>query len=356
MSDKKKAAQAKGREMNPHSLRIALTNKLNRRIEANGELSFPATPGMLEHYLKTLNTFFGLIARSFTDDELGRLREILGRRLTAAYEESVHSRVVVKYQTELPPHPGIAYTVSTLSLTIADEYERWVNTREAPLFGSHADTRILHAAAELGQPADVPVLDVGAGTGRNTLPLARAGYPTDACELAPALANELRKAIEAEKLPVSVFEGDVLDEGLGLPLGKYKLVALAEVVASHFTRVEQVRALAKRVADLLQPGGVFLFNAFIATGGFVPDKAVREVSHVSWCCVFTRKEMDEAMEGLPFARVADESVHDFELAHLPKEAWPPTGWFVNWAQGSDLFALPAGRAPVELRWLSYKRV
>lgn len=325
-------------------------------MEANGELSFPATPSMVEHYLKVLNNFFASLSRGFTADELARLREILVRNLENAYADSPHSRVVIRYQTETPPHPGISYTVSMLPVSIADEYEKWVHTRSAPLFGSHADAKILHAAAELGAPADVPVLDVGAGTGRNSLPLARAGYPTDALELAPALVAELRKAVVAENLPIGIYEGDVLDESLGVPLGKYKLVALAEVIASHFTSVAQVRALATRIADLLAPGGVLLFNAFVATGGFEPDRAVREVSHISWCCAFTRRELAQAMEGLPFASVADESVHDFEHEHLPPTAWPPTGWFVNWSQGSDLFDIPPGRAPVELRWLSYRRM
>jgi hypothetical protein len=40
---------------------------------------------------------------------------------------------------------------------------------------------------------------------------------------------------------------------------------------------------------------------------------------------------------------------------LPKEHWPPTGWFEQWSSGGDLFDLPLGRAPVELRWLAYRK-
>ena len=58
---------------------------------------------------------------------------------------------------------------------------------------------------------------------------------------------------------------------------------------------------------------------------------------------------------LPFERVTDESVLEFEHEHLPAEAWPPTGWFVPWVAGQDLFDIPENRSPVELRWLSYRR-
>ena len=60
-------------------------------------------------------------------------------------------------------------------------------------------------------------------------------------------------------------------------------------------------------------------------------------------------------EGLPFERVTDESVLEYEKEHLPAEAWPPTGWFVPWVAGQDLFDIPENRSPVELRWLAYRR-
>jgi len=40
---------------------------------------------------------------------------------------------------------------------------------------------------------------------------------------------------------------------------------------------------------------------------------------------------------------------------LAEEAWPPTGWYDDWSQGLDVYALPAGKAPMELRWLTFRR-
>jgi hypothetical protein len=77
--------------------------------------------------------------------------------------------------------------------------------------------------------------------------------------------------------------------------------------------------------------------------------------------LFTRRELEEASQGLPFVCVSDESSYAFEQQHLPRDAWPPTGRFPDrshwshWSRGSELFELPAGTAPHELRWLVYRR-
>ena len=33
------------------------------------------------------------------------------------------------------------------------------------------------------------------------------------------------------------------------------------------------------------------------------------------------------------------------------DAWPPTGWFVEWTRGVDIFNLPVGKTPVDMRWV-----
>ncbi len=352
---KKPAPQKRLRETNANALKAALVPRISRRIESTAEISFPCAPSMIDHFEKTLAGIFAHLGRTFSEAELANLRRILEKKLAAGFAESPYSRVVVKDNTEPPPHPGLSYKITTQSSSIGDEYERWVATRDPPLFGTHPDAKVMKLAAEIGPPAEVAVLDVGAGTGRNTLPLARAGHPTDAVEIAPALAAVLRKEVADAKLQVEVFEGDFLDEALPVPAGRYKLVVLAEVVASHFREPAQLRTLAERAAHVMAPGGVLLFSAFVPMDGYKPDATARQLAQIAWCSIFTRHEIERAFEGLPFERVSDDSVHDFEKEHLPAEAWPPTGWFVNWSLGGDLFALPEGRAPVEMRWLAFRR-
>jgi 2-polyprenyl-3-methyl-5-hydroxy-6-metoxy-1,4-benzoquinol methylase len=355
VKDAKKGGGKAPLETNAVALRVSLLPRAARLIKAEGELRLPCLPSMLEQHQKTLLTIFEQLGRPFTADEAGQLRRIIEKKLPEGFAKSQYARLLVKYRTEPPPHPGIDYEISIAHRTIEEEYAEWVEQRDPPLFGAHPDAKVMKLAGELGGPKDVAVLDVGAGTGRNTLPLARAGYPTDAVEIAPALAKVLRAEAKKERLAVDVLEGDILDTTLAIEHGKYKLIVLAEVVASHFRDVDQVRRLAERAVDLLAPGGILLFSAFLAQGGYKPDQLAREFSQTAWCTIYTRAELDRAMEGLALDRVADESVHDYEKQHLPPEQWPPTGWFVQWSLGSDVFGVPVGRAPLELRWLSYRR-
>jgi SAM-dependent methyltransferase len=174
-------------------------------------------------------------------------------------------------------------------------------------------------------------------------------------ELAPALAAVLREELQKQGLAdVRVFEGDILDPNLEIPAKRYRLVVLAEVVASHFRDAAQLRRLFESAQKVLAPGGLLVFSAFLTSDGYKPDAAARELSQVFWCCLFTRRELADATAGLPFERVSDESVSEFEHEHLPESAWPPTGWFAEWTGGQDLFDLPEGHPPMELRWLVYR--
>jgi len=213
----------------------------------------------------------------------------------------------------------------------------------------------MDVARSLGQAPEISILDAGAGTGRNTLPLAREGFQVDALEPTPALCNVLKEAVAAENLPVGVVQANILDAELTTPRPSYRLLVLSEVVASHFRDVEQLRRLFEAAARLLEPGGVLLLNAFLSDGGYKPDELARQFSQVLWACLFTRRDFELATEGLPFERVADESAAEYERAHLPEGQWPSTGWYEGWSGGQDLFDLPAERAPMELRWLVYKR-
>jgi SAM-dependent methyltransferase len=349
------AAKKPDRETNPTVLKQGMLRRLPRRTSATGQIVWPVVPSLLDHYATQCHTIFAALGRVFSATEMARVKEILKDKIDKGFARSPYSKVVVDYKTDPPPKTTLTYTISYRVITIADEYAEWVKNRTPPLFGAHPDTKIMELAASLGSPSEVTALDVGAGTGRNTIPLAKAGYATDAVELAPALAQVLREDVEKAGLAVRVFEGNALDPELPVPRGHYKMVVLAEVVASHFRSVAELRTLFERAAEWLAPGGTLLFSLFLTSGGYKPDALAREMSEVMWCCLFTRHDLDQATEGLPFTRTGDESVHDFEQAHLPETAWPPTGWFVQWTRGLDLFDIPADKSPLELRWVSYRR-
>jgi SAM-dependent methyltransferase len=70
--------------------------------------------------------------------------------------------------------------------------------------------------AELARAAPDGVLDVGAGTGRVALPLARAGHAVTALDIDPALLAVLTE--RAEDIPVTTLAADAQDFALDAPV------------------------------------------------------------------------------------------------------------------------------------------
>jgi SAM-dependent methyltransferase len=336
-------------------LRQAILRKVPTRIIARGEILLPAVPALSDYYVELLDQTFRATGRIFTKDELDYLRQTLRTTAERAFATSPYSRIRVGYQTDPLPKTTLTWSVDVQPSTLEDEYAEWVNTRTPPLFGEHPDAKVMDLSRLLGAPKDCPVLDVGAGTGRNTLPLARLGHPTDAVELAPALARILREEAAKESLDITVFEGNILDASLPIARERYRMMILAEVIASHFRTVEQVRGVFAAADRVLAPGGVLVFSAFIAHDGYKPDDFARQLSQVMWCCVFTKGQIQEAASGLPFEQVSNESTAQYEKAALPPEHWPPTGWYEAWTAGQDLFDLNPSKSPMELRWLVYRK-
>jgi SAM-dependent methyltransferase len=212
----------------------------------------------------------------------------------------------------------------------------------------------MELAKSLDASVECPVLDVGAGSGRNTLPLAKLGFSTDAVEVTPALARILREEAAKQHLKIQVFDGDVLDDSLPLPQNHYRLVVLAEVL-SHFRSLDDVRRLFVKADKLLRAGGFLLFNSFVARAGYEPNQLTRQVSQLMWSCLFTDDELREASSGLSFELVSSEPACEYEKARLPAQHWPPTAWFEAWSAGTALFDLPMDKCPMQLRWFVYRK-
>jgi SAM-dependent methyltransferase len=111
--------------------------------------------------------------------------------------------------------------------------------------GYSADLPYWHALAER---SDDPVLDIGAGTGRVALPLARAGHAVVALERDAALAAELAR--RAAALPVEVHCADACEFTLASP------VALAIVPMQTIHLLERRAAFFACARRALQPGGM----------------------------------------------------------------------------------------------------
>jgi SAM-dependent methyltransferase len=239
------------------------------------------------------------------------------------------------------------------------KYQNWRQQGgEESLFGAHPDARVLALAQTIPAPHSAPVLDIGAGSGRNAIPLARRGHPVDAIEITPRFLQQLQSVAAAQSLPLRVFAGDMFALENSLPADHYQLVVLAEVV-SDFREPAQLQKLMHLATRVLRPGGLMVFNMFLADEEFEPDELVRQLSVLAWACLFTRRELRAALVNATvdgaadsqLAIVADDSVVEFEKAHLPPEAWPPTSWFESWTSGRSIFPLAHGRPPAEMRWI-----
>jgi SAM-dependent methyltransferase len=334
------------------ALHKALVRRLNRQMRVSGDVLLPCVPAYLDEYMRRFAALFASLGKTFDDDELAQLRGYLAPRLEEGFRTSPQCRIRIVYKSQPYPSPAVDYTVALEEGSLADRYRDWLEEREPPLFGAHPDARVLAAAAALGAAGEAPILDVGAGTGRNALPLVRRGHPVDALEPVEAFGEVMRG--DAGSLPLRVVTGGAFDEGLPLEPGRYALVVAAEVV-THFRGAAELRRFMERVARWLRPGGVLLVSSFVAMGRYAPNLLAREMSDVAWSVFFTADELAAAVHGLPLVLEADDPVVEYERAHLPEGAWPPTSWYADWAQGFDVFGLRDGRPPIELRWLAYRR-
>ena len=87
----------------------------------------------------------------------------------------------------------------------------------------------------------------------------------------------------------------------------------------------------------------------------MPDGAALELGQQVYTAIFTEDQLNSAAADLPLKQVGNDSVHEYEKAHLPADGWPPTGWYPEWVNGLDLFDVPPEQSPIEMRWLVYQK-
>ncbi|WP_407662929.1 class I SAM-dependent methyltransferase [Mycolicibacterium helvum] len=332
-------------------LQSAMARRLHRRAIATGEISVPAVPGMLEEYVAMCAGLFESLGRGFSDEELDNLRYILNDQLNEAFAASPRSEIVITYNA--PVGMVVNYHVKCRWWSVEGAYENWIATREPPLFGSEPDARVWNLAGEAGDPRTYPILDLGAGTGRNALALARRGHPVDAVEMTPSFAETILVSAQRDSLAVRVLQRDIFAT-LDDLRRDYQLILLSEVV-SDFRSADQLRGVFDLASQCLAPGGRLLFNAFVAHRDYTPDEGALQLGQQCYTTIFTQPQMADALAGFPLTLVSDESVYDYEKEHLPAESWPPTSWYADWVSGQDVFDVPRADRPIEMRWLIYEK-
>lgn len=124
--------------------------------------------------------------------------------------------------------------------------------------GFGADIELLLNFAEV---VGDPILELGCGSGRLLLPLARAGFNVTGLDSSQPMLDRARTAIDAEELGerITLYEGDMLraDEAPGGPFG---LVIFSLNSLMHLTTPGQQRAALAAARKALDPRGQLIID------------------------------------------------------------------------------------------------
>jgi SAM-dependent methyltransferase len=101
--------------------------------------------------------------------------------------------------------------------------------------------------------SDGKALDLGCGSGFQTIALAELGFKVLGIDLCRALLDELRGRSAGRD--VDVFQGDMLDSRIYADRGPFELAVCMGDTLTHLQAVEDVSVLFRNVYKSLEPGG-----------------------------------------------------------------------------------------------------
>ena len=219
-------------------------------------------------------------------------------------------------------------------------------------FDDRVAARYDESAAEMFDPAVVePVVDflaelagagraleLGVGTGRIALPLARRGVPVRGIELSKAMVERLRAKPGGRDIAVTV--GDFATTTVD---GRFAVAYLVFNTISNLTTQAAQVACFRNVAAHLEPGGCFVVEVGIPELQRLPPGETVRAFHVSeTSCGFD--EYDVAAQGL--------TSHHFEIVDGQAER-VSVPFRYTWPAELDLMAELAGMSLRE-RWSGWK--
>ena len=191
----------------------------------------------------------------------------------------------------------------------------------------------------VGLAGDGRALELGIGTGRIALPLARRGVPVHGIELSKAMAAKLHEKPGSEDIGVTI--GDFATTTVD---GTFSVAYLVfNTISNLTTQAEQVSCF-RNVAAHLEPGGCFVIEVGIPELQRLPPGETFRVFHAS-----------ESHWGIDEYDVANQGLisHHFEVVDggLERNSVP---FRYTWPSELDLMAELAGMSLRE-RWGGWKR-
>ena len=95
-------------------------------------------------------------------------------------------------------------------------------------------------------------VDLGAGCGFQSIPLARAGYSVTAIDLDPKLLKELE--INSENLPIKSIQGDLLDFDKNIESGAELIICMTDTIVHLESKAKVISLFTKAFAALEHEG------------------------------------------------------------------------------------------------------
>lgn len=149
---------------------------------------------------------------------------------------------------------------------------------------------------ELARRTGGPVLEIGCGTGRVLLPLAKAGFTVVGVDVSPAMLAIAREKVKAHGLDrrIDLVECNALDLDLGRT---FPLVFMALNSFGHFAEPGEPERALERMRAHLEPGGLLALDltnptpgAFGETTGLLIHEYTRSGPTPGWQTVKLRSQ------------------------------------------------------------------
>jgi SAM-dependent methyltransferase len=141
-----------------------------------------------------------------------------------------------------------------------------------------------HAAQASG-----PVLELGCGTGRITIPLARRGIAMTGLDVLPHMIDHAKR--KSAGLPISWVCDDVCDFQLET---RFSLVFTWGGVLQHLLHRTEQEAMLARVREHLAPGGRFIVDAFFKH----PESMVDDLEEEGWFSYIDQEGREVLVSGM----------------------------------------------------------
>ena len=162
-----------------------------------------------------------------------------------------------------------------------------------------------------------PVLELGVGTGRIAVPVARAGVRVVGVDSSEGMLAVAREQAELAGVELDLRLGDLRDPPVE---EEFALVVIPFRTLLHMKTDDDRRAALAAVRARLPEGGRFVFDVFTPGADDIAETHGRWIEREPG--IFERAEWDEESRTLVLRVSGDGAEAELSLAWLPIEQWP----------------------------------